>query len=168
MANLNGLVDYNASPESQFAALPSGEYPALITDSTVKQTKRGDGSYLELTYQIIDGPYRGRQLWARINLANPNATAVTIGQQHLAQLRHATGVAQLPDSQLLHNIPHLIRVEYKPAREQYGESNEVKEYKALNGAAPTPAPQAQRAAAPQAQAPAAANGGGLPWQRNAA
>ena len=162
MANLTGLVDLNASPESQFAALPSGEYPALITDSTVKQTKKGDGSYLELTYQIVDGPYRGRQLWARINLTNPNATAVTIGQQHLAQIRHATGQMQLSDSQQLHNIPHLIRVEYKPARDQYSESNEVREFKALAGAAPR-----QSAPAPQ-QAPAAANAGGLPWQRNAA
>ena len=70
MANLTGLVDLNASPESQFAALPSGEYPALITDSNIKQTKSGTGSYLELTYQIVDGAYRGRQLWARINLTN--------------------------------------------------------------------------------------------------
>lgn len=167
MANLTGLVNHDASPESQFAALPSGEYPALITDSAVKQTKSGNGSYLELTYQVIDGPYKGRQLWARINLTNPNATAVTIGQQHLAQVRHATGVLQLNDSQQLHNIPHVIRVEYKPARDQYSESNEVKEYKAMAGGA-AQAPRPTLNAGP-ATAPAAANqGGGLPWQRNAA
>ena len=167
MANLTGLVDLNASPESQFAALPSGEYPALITDSTVKQTKKGDGSYLELTYQIVDGAYRGRQLWARINLTNPNATAVSIGQQHLAQIRHATGQMQLSDSQQLHNIPHLIRVEYKPARDQYSESNEVKEYKALAGAV-AQAPKPAQAASANVASPAANQGGGLPWQRNAA
>ena len=167
MANLTGLVDLNASPESQVAALPSGEYPALITDSNIKQTKSGTGSYLELTYQIVDGAYRGRQLWARINLTNPNATAVSIGQQHLAQIRHATGQMQLSDSQQLHNIPHLIRVEYKPARDQYSESNEVKEYKALSGAA-AQAPKPAQANPLAPQAPAAANAGGLPWQRNAA
>ena len=167
MANLTGLVDLNASPESQFAALPSGEYPALITDSAVKQTKSGNGSYLELPYQVIDGPYKGRQLWARINLTNQNATAVTIGQQHLAQIRHATGQMQLSDSQQLHNIPHVIRVEYKPARDQYSESNEVKEYKALAGTA-AQAPKPAQAPATQVPPPAAANAGGLPWQRNAA
>lgn len=163
MANLAGLVDHNASPESQFAALPSGEYPALITDSAVKPTKTGTGSYLELTYQVIDGPYRGRQLWARVTLTNPNATATQIGQQHLAQLRHATGQLQLTDSQQLHNIPHLIRVEHKPAQGSYGESNEVKEYKALSGAVPA----ALRPAA-QAPAPVAPQAGGLPWRRDAA
>ena len=164
MANLAGLIDYNASPESQFSALPSGEYPALITDSTVKQTKAGTGTYLELTYQIVDGAYKGRQLWARVTLSNPNATATQIGQQHLAQLRHATGQMQLQDSQQLHNIPHLIRVEHKPASGAYGESNEVREYKALSGA---PVQMTGRAPAASANvaSPAA---GGLPWQTKAA
>jgi len=162
MANLAGLIDYNASPESQFAALPSGEYPALITDSEVKQTKKGDGSYLALTCQVIDGPYKGRQLWARVTLTNPNATAVQIGQGHLAQLRHATGQMQLQDSQQLHNIPLLVRVEHKPAQGAYGESNEVREYKALSGAVQQ---MPARAAAPAAPAPSA---GGLPWQTKAA
>lgn len=167
MANLTGLIDYNASPESQFSALPSGEYPALITDSTVKQTKAGTGSYLELTYQIVDGPYRGRQLWARVTLTNPNSTSVQIGQQHLAQLRHATGQLQLTDSQQLHNLVHVIRVEHKPASGAYGESNEVREFKALNGAAPVAqAPRPAQAATANAASPA--NGAGLPWQRNAA
>jgi hypothetical protein len=164
MANLAGLIDYNASPESQFSALPSGEYPALITDSTVKQTKAGTGTYLELTYQIVDGAYKGRQLWARVTLSNPNATATQIGQQHLAQLRHATGQMQLQDSQQLHNIPHLIRVEHKPAQGAYGESNEVREYKQLGGAV-----QQMPARAPSAPAaPAPAASGGLPWQNKAA
>jgi len=74
---------------------------------------------------------------------------------------------QLSDSQQLHNIPHLIRVEYKPARDQYSESNEVKEYKALAGAT-AQAPKPAQANPPGQQAPAAANAGGLPWQRNAA
>lgn len=171
MANLTGLVDLNASPESQFAPLPSGDYTAIIADSIVKQTKRGDGSYLELTYQIVDGPYHGRQVWARVTLSNPNATAVTIGQQHLAQIRHATGVLQLTDSQQLHNLPHVIRVEFRPAnpaRGQDRDGNEVREYKALAGAAPRPAapatPAAPRPAAPAQQAASP----GLPWQTRAA
>ena len=163
MANLAGMIDYNASPESQFAALPSGDYPAVITDSAVKTTKAGNGQYLELTYQVIDGPMRGRQVWARINIQNPNATAVQIGQQNLAQLRHATGVLKLEDSQQLHNIPHIIRVEYKPPRDQYGESNDVKEYKAMAGAGSSTPQHPQRTD----QAPAAPAAGGLPWQRNA-
>ena len=33
-----------------------------------------------LTLQVIDGPYKGRMLWARLNLENPNSTAVQIAR----------------------------------------------------------------------------------------
>jgi hypothetical protein len=172
MANLAGKIDYNASPESQFDPLPSGEYLAIVSASECKPTKRGDGEYLELTYQIVDGPYQGRQLWARVTLANPNQTAVQIGQQHLAQLRHATGVLQLTDSQQLHNIPHVIRVEFQPAdpaKNRTRDQNEVREYKAMakpgQAAQPAqraaPAPFVAPAARPVPAAPAA--GPKLPW-----
>lgn len=168
MANLAGLIDYNAKPESQFDALPSGEYPAVITDSNTKATKAGTGTYLELTYQIVDGPYKGRMIWARLNIVNQKVETQNRGQSELAKVRHAVGhMGDLPDSQMLHNIPHLIRVEHKPASGGYGESNEIKDWKAFAGAA-AQAPKPAQPAAPQTPAPAAANGGGLPWQRNAA
>lgn len=174
MANLAGKIDYDASPESQFDPLPSGEYLAFIADSELKTTKRGDGEYLELTYNIADGPYQGRTVWARVTLSNPNQTAVRIGQQHLAQLRHATGVLQLTDSQQLHHIPHVIRVEFQPAdpsKNRNRDGNEVREYKAASkhgqpapaaAARPAPAPFAPAAApaAPKAAKPA---GPALPW-----
>lgn len=174
MANLAGKIDYNASPESQFDPLPSGEYLAIVSASEVKETKKRDGEYLELTYQIVDGPYQGRQLWARVTLSNPNQTAVQIGQQHLAQLRHATGVLQLTDSQQLHHIPHVIRVEFQPAdpaKNRTRDQNEVREYKAMNKAGQAPQPAAPRNAAPAPfvapaarPAPAApAAGPKLPW-----
>jgi hypothetical protein len=162
MANLSGFIDYNASPESQYSPLPSGEYVAIITDSDVKTTKKGDGQYLELTYQIADGPYSGRQVWVRITLANPNATAVTIGQTHLAQLRHATGRLTVSDSAEFHNIPHVVRIEHVPANPAKGrdrDGNDIKEFKALAGA---------KAPAAQPQVSASKPAGGLPWQRNAA
>jgi len=165
MANLTGLVDLNASPESQFAALPSGEYVAAIVDSDLKPTKKGDGKFLALTYQVLEGPYKGRNLWARLNIVNMNPKTQEYAQRDLAKIRHATGhVAQLQDSQELHSIPHLIRVEYKPAQDGYGESNEIKDYKAIAGAAPV---RTQPAAQPQQTAPAN-QADGLPWQRNAA
>ena len=174
MANLAGKIDYNASPESQFDPLPSGEYLAIVSASECKPTKKGDGEYLELTYQIVDGPYQGRQLWARVTLASENAQAVQIGQRHLAQLRHATGVLQLTDSQQLHHIPHVIRVEFQPAdpaKNRQRDQNDVREYKAMTKAGQAAPPASPRAAAPAPfvapaarPAPAApAAGPKLPW-----
>lgn len=162
MANLSNLVDLTASPESQFDPLPSGDYPVVIVDSEVKTTKRGDGQYLELQMQVMSGPYSGRTLWSRVTLSNPNATATQIGQQQLAQLRHATGVMQLTDSQQLHNIPVQARIEHvkaDPAKNRDRDGNEVRAFKALAGA-----PAVQQVATPQKPA-ANTPAGGLPWQR---
>lgn len=162
MANLSNLVDLTASPESQFDPLPSGDYPVVIVESEVKTTKRGDGQYLELQMQVMSGPYSGRTLWSRVTLSNPNATATQIGQQQLAQLRHATGVMQLSDSQQLHSIPVQARVEHvkaDPAKHRDRDGNEIRSFKALAGA-----PAVQQVAATQKPA-ANTQAGGLPWQR---
>ena len=37
----------------------------------MKATKAGTGQYLQLGFQILDGPHKGRKLWARLNLDNP-------------------------------------------------------------------------------------------------
>jgi len=37
----------------------------------MKPTKTGSGTYLELTFQVIEGQYKNRLLWSRLNLSNP-------------------------------------------------------------------------------------------------
>ena len=165
MANLSNLVDLTASPESQFEPLPSGDYPVVVVGSEVKTTKRGDGQYLELQMQVMSGAYSGRTLWSRVTLSNPNATATQIGQQQLAQLRHATGQMQLSDSQQLHGVPVQARVEHvkaDPSKHRDRDGNEVRSFKALAGATSAQPVAAHRPAAPAAPA------GGLPWQTKAA
>ena len=80
MANLNGFNANNVDPATDFEPIPAGKYVAIITDSGMKPTKSGSGHFLELTFQIIDGPYKSRMLWSRLNLDNPNAQAVQIAQ----------------------------------------------------------------------------------------
>ena len=77
MATLN----FNANevePALEFEAIPAGKYLAVITASEIKATQSGSGSYLELTFEVIEGEYRARKLWARLNLDNPNPVAVKI------------------------------------------------------------------------------------------
>ncbi len=80
MAQLN----FNAAevkPLDAFEAIPAGTYEAVITEPEMKPTKSGTGSYLELTIEIISGDYQGRRVWARLNLAHPNAKAVEIARR---------------------------------------------------------------------------------------
>ena len=152
MANLNGFNASEVEPTSSFEPIPAGKYLAAITESEMKPTKNGSGSYLQMTFTIIEGEFKNRVLWARLNLNNPNATAVKIARSELSAICHAVGVLQPRDSVELHNIPLLITVKVKK-REDTGElTNEIKGYE----------PKAAAAGQPQ-QAPASDTT--PPWKR---
>jgi hypothetical protein len=148
---------------NHYEAIPAGDYLVMITDSQERTTKSGDGKYLELTLEVQAGEYQGRKLWDRLNLSNPNAKAVEIAQRQLAQICHAVGNLAPKESSELHYKPLVAVV--KTRNDDRGMSNEVKGYKAANGAgqaAPLPASAAPRA---QAHAPraAAAAAPAMPW-----
>ena len=138
MANLNGFNATEVDPATTFEPLPAGKYLAAITESEMKPTKSGSGSYLQLTFTVLDGEYKNRILWARLNLNNPNATAVKIARSELSAICHAVGVMQPKDSVELHNMPLVITVKLKK-REDTGElTNEVKAYAKKGAAAGQP------------------------------
>lgn len=141
------------SPESQFTPLPNGEYPVIITESEMKPTKAGDGEYLQLTLEVVEGQFKGRKMWDRLNLKNPNATAVEIAQRALSQICRAVNHLNLQDTVELHHKPLIAKVAVS-SNNGY-ESNDVKEYKAYGGAATAPTPVAPT----EAQQPAANQGG---------
>ena len=98
MANLNGFNAATVEPSQDFEPIPAGKYLAVITESEMKPTKNANGQYLQLTFQILDGPYKGRYVWARLNLQNPNPTTVQIARQELSSICRAAGVLQPGDS----------------------------------------------------------------------
>jgi hypothetical protein len=123
-------IDFNADevePRTGFDPLPAGKYPAVCVDSEEKPTKAGTGSYIQFTFEVLDGEYKGRRLWARLNLNNPSQTAVDIARTELSALCRAVGVKQLKDTAQLHDIPLVLKVAAK--KDADGEvRNEVKGY----------------------------------------
>jgi len=153
MAQLN----FNAATVQPAAALdpiPSGWYNAQIVGSEMKPTSAGDGAFLALEIQVMDGPYAGRKVYDRLNLQNKNPVAVEIAYKQLSAICHAVNVIQVQDSQQLHGRPLQVKVSLRPAStgedgKSYDANNEVKGYKAIeNGGAAMPA------GAPQGGAPA--------------
>jgi hypothetical protein len=127
MANLNGFNANNVEPTSDFEPIPAGKYLAVITASEMKPTKAGNGSFLELTFEIVEGECKGRKLWARLNLDNPNPLAVKIARSELSAICRAVDVMEPKDSTALHNLPLVITVKQKADAE--GEiRNEIKSY----------------------------------------
>jgi hypothetical protein len=145
MANLNNFNANEVEPAS-FEPLPAGKYMACIVESEMRPTKNGDGQFLNLTFEVIDGPSKGRKVWSRLNLKNPNPQAEQIARGQLSALCRAVGVMQPRDSVELHNLPLVISVKVK-RREDTGDlQNEVAGY-AKKEAAAAP-PQAATSAPP--------------------
>ena len=169
---MSAALNFNAAnvePDTGFDPIPAGDYTVIINDSDMKQTKSGNGYYLQCTLQVIDGPFANRLLWHRMNIQNPNQTAQDIGQRQLSALCRAVGKMQVADSAELHGIPFIARVTVRQD-DNYGNSNEVKSVKAVNAQASQPTgfqpPQqaTTQQAAPQQQAPSSVP----PWQAAAA
>ncbi len=128
MADLQGFDANQVEPTTDFEPIPAGKYVAVITDSEMKPTKAGTGHYLQLTFQIIEGPYKNRFLWARLNLDNPNATAVQIARAELSAICRAVGVMAPKDSTELHDLPLVIHVRCKKRNDTGDITNEIKGY----------------------------------------
>ncbi|MBM4020097.1 MAG: DUF669 domain-containing protein [Planctomycetes bacterium] len=137
MAQLN----FNANevdPATTFDPIPAGKYLAAIIASEMKRTKSGVGNYLELTFQILEGEYRNRILWARLNLDNPNPTTVKIAKAELSAICRAVGVMTPRDSVDLHNLPLQITVRLKKRTDNDELTNEVRGYAKKEAAAGQP------------------------------
>ncbi len=116
MAQLN----FDASqvdPAQPFEAIPSDKYVVEITNSELKPTKSGNGSYLEIEYTVLDGEYRGRKVWDRLCLNHPTQKTVDIARSHLSAICHAVDVLRPRESNELHHIPLLITVKAKKDEE---------------------------------------------------
>ena len=146
------ILNFNAteiSPATTLEAIPAGRYQVVITDSELKMTKNGSGSYLELTFEIISGEYAKRRLSSRLNIQNSNPTA----QRELSAICHAVEVLQPQDSSELHNRPLTVVVRCVKNPESGELQNEIKGY-----AAPA------RSVAPASTTPPA-GAGSAPWAR---
>ena len=134
----------NVEPIEDFDALPAGEYTVIIESSQNKPTKSGSGSFLELTLQVIDGKYKGRKLWDRLNLVNHNEKAVEIARRTLSAICHAVGVIKPERPEDLHDKPMLAKVS-RTLSDYSGEwTNEVKNYKPLGGKQQATKPEAAK------------------------
>jgi hypothetical protein len=120
-------------PTGKFTPIPVDDYLAVITDSEMKDTKKGDGKYLLLTYEVVDGEFKGRKIFDALNLVNSNQTTVEIAQRALSAVCRATGVLHPKDSAELHGKPLVISVGIRAGSNGYDDKNVIKGYSRVDG-----------------------------------
>lgn len=119
-------ADAHNSRSGSFEPLPEDKYVVCINDTDRRFTRNKDGEYLELTLEVIEGPFKGRKLWPKLNLWNNSDKAVEIAEVQLAQICKAVGIVKLRDTNQLHGKILRARV---TQREWNGQvQNDVKGY----------------------------------------
>ncbi len=134
-------LDFNANnvePATAYEPLPANKYLVEISASEMKQTKTGNGSYLELEFTVLDGDCRGRKVWDRLCLTHPNDLTQKIARGKLSAICRAVGVMQPRDSVELHNLPLVVTVKCKTRKDTGEITNEIKGYAKRESAAGQP------------------------------
>jgi len=150
MAQLQFSTD-GINTESQYDALPPGEYEVIVSESDLRENSKGTGHFLAITHEVqAPEQYRGRKLWNNITVNHQSAKAQEIGKQQLAQLVKSCGFQAISDSEQIHGIPvvAIVKIQKDDATR-----NDVKGYKPKAGAQPMQAVPAQQPAPPVQQAP---------------
>lgn len=152
MAFFDQAFDINELPvsDNNYEPIPEGWYNVRITEAQIKATKKGDGQYISIRYDIVGPAHQGRVVYGTINIKNASPKAEEIGRQALGNLMRAIGLTRVTDTDQLINCELQVKLAIKKD-EQYGDKNEIKAYKANSGGA-LPQATAQAPAQPQASA----------------
>lgn len=139
MAFLDQEYSTDSLPQStkSFDPLPAGWYSATIGGAELKATKAGNGQYIAVRYDITGPTHQGRVVYGNVNIKNPNPEAERIGREQLGDLMRAIGLARVTDTDQLIGGNLEVKLSVKKS-EEYGDSNEVKGFKSLNGSMPNP------------------------------
>lgn len=174
MAGFGTKIDFN-NVHSTGELIPAGMYQAIIVNSGgdpndertgedgLVSSRSGKGRYLPMTFEIIDGDFKGRQIFKNFNLENSNEQAVKIAQSEIKELLQAVGwdFVSKPcgpnDTSEIHMIPLTLQITIRNNKQSDEEQNEIKHFK----------PRATAGtAAPAAGTPTAATPAVAPWARN--
>lgn len=127
--------DFDPNEQEQlpsFDPLPAGWYAVVINTSAMKATRGGDGKYLEVVLEVDPThhpDHKGRRFWARFNIINRSAQAVSRARSELAKMAKAAGHdSKFRNSDVLHGRRLAVKVKVRPGDANYSATNEVDDY----------------------------------------
>lgn len=142
----DGFDANDVEPNAAFDPIPAGNYQCVITESEEKENSKGTGTYVQFTLEVIDGEFKGRKVWERLNLNNPSEEAVKISRAVLSAMCRAAGKMAVRDSTDLHNLPMVVKVGLEKRKDTGELQNRIKGYIQKGQSASSPA--AGKGAAP--------------------
>lgn len=148
--------DHNEyEPTADFAVIPPGKYTVRIDEASVKQTKAGNGHFIQLQMKVVEGEHKGAVLFDNLNIDNPSTQAVEIAKRTLSAICKALHIERCKDTAQLQGGIMIAHVKVKDDQNRirtYSEANRVVD------AAPTQQPQTT-------EQPKQSQQTKMPWQR---
>lgn len=126
MLPMNYTVDPTAVEES-IDALPAGEYIVQAIEASYEPNSKNTGKILKITYEVLDGHFKGRKIFENLNLENPNKQAEEISRRSLNSLCLAIGLKELQSPSQILRTPLTVKLNFKKD-EKYGDRNEIKKH----------------------------------------
>ena len=129
---------------ADYSAMPAGNYRLKIKSSDRVENKRKTGFYYKFVFEVTEGKFSKRLLFANLNLEHINPDTVEMAEKELGSICKACGMGSISDTDELHGLELVGKVTVKPASAQYAESNEIKNYSRIDGLAVPKKTQSKR------------------------
>lgn len=130
-------ISFDNVKESGFGLIDAGDYPVMVDEATVKDTKSGTGQYINMKLKIIGGDAEGRFLFTTFNIKNDNPKAVEIGMSQLKTFCKVSGRGDKPLSDVTQLVGYKATAVVKIKEDAtYGDKNVVSYFKPYKEAAP--------------------------------
>lgn len=123
------VADVEVSERGNYDPMPKGEYTLKATDAELKDTSRGDGTYLAVTFEVIKpAQYNGRKVWQNFNIVNPNEKAEKIGREQVAGWARAAGKPNARDSDELIERSFDCNLDIEKGTGGYSDRNKISSF----------------------------------------
>lgn len=111
--------------------VPTGDYTARLISFEEKETKAGDGMYINAKFEIDVTEKRKLLVFQKFHIANKNRRTVEIDAKRLTFLAKATGLGEMTDTDQLHDIvgvDFLASVDVQVSKNDYPDQNVIKRF----------------------------------------
>lgn len=139
------LSDINPDAnQDQTESLPRAWYKCVIIREESKRNSKNTGSFLQFTLKVIEGDYRGTEVFDTLNIDNPNPVAVKLAGQRLAAYSWVTlGHANESDTMNFQDTQFFAEIGPQKDNEKYSRIYALKDVNGKDPGQQGPAQEAQ-------------------------
>ena len=85
-------VQTQSTEKKSYEPLNDDNYTVSLNRVGEKSTKAGNGTLIDVSFQVTDGEFKNRLIWDSFLISHPNAKAAGIGLQRLDSMLKSMGV----------------------------------------------------------------------------